>query len=172
MNISNELGLIGEKAVKDWLRKRHYPFRDAGEVAFALGFDPFDVSTGIKPVRLWHEDQLGGVSWEIAPQSVRLNGFLTTEERKRLKALLNSFSKVRLRRGKHRAGHGYHHSNVLPDFIVKMPELAFLEVKVNNSRVEPNQRSFLRMAKTHGIEARVAHVSIRVANTVRVAEYR
>jgi hypothetical protein len=44
-----------------------------------------------------------------------------------------------------------------PDFVAKIPDICFIEVKANTSKLRPSQRAFLKLAKGHGFKAAVAH---------------
>lgn len=74
--------------------------------------------------------------------------FLTSEEGERLNSLFDELRRIRYRR---------------PDFLARMPELTFLEVKVNKFEMPRKEKAFLALAKKHGFEARMACVKVEVS---------
>ncbi len=74
--------------------------------------------------------------------------FLTSEEKERVHSLFDNLRRIRYKR---------------PDFLVRMPELTFLEVKVNKFEMPRKEKAFLALAEKHGFEARMACVKIEIS---------
>ncbi len=118
-NISNELGMIGEKVVVDWLTSSNYSSIHFGYHGWASYLPLYD-------------------DWE---------DFLTSEEKERVLSLFDELRGIKYRR---------------PDFLTRMPELTFLEVKVNKFEMPKKQKAFLVLAKKYGFETKMACIKIEI----------
>lgn len=118
-NISNELGMIGEKVIVDWLTANNYSFIHFGYHGWASYLPLYD-------------------DWE---------DFLKPEEKERLLCLFNELREIKYRR---------------PDFLARMPELTFLEVKVNKFEMPKKEKAFLALAKKYGFETKMACLNIDI----------
>jgi hypothetical protein len=107
------------------------------------------------------------------------------EEEKRVKEFMNRLRGMQrklndermnylksLYRNDEEAGHHWgSHTAMMPDLLVRMPKLTFVEVKSNYSRLESRQKLFLTIAKRHGFDTKIARVSVRIKTNVSMTDY-
>jgi hypothetical protein len=84
---------------------------------------------------------------------------LNEERTKELRRLLGNLS----RWGSHTA--------MMPDFLVRMPNLTFLEIKVNNSKLESRHKLFLIIAKVDGFDSKIARVISKGKPSLAMIDY-
>jgi hypothetical protein len=73
--------------------------------------------------------------------------FLKPEEKERVLSLFDELRGIKYRR---------------PDFLARMPELTFLEVKVNKFETPKKQKAFLALAKKYGFETKMACLNVDI----------
>ena len=64
------------------------------------------------------------------------------------------------------------HTAMFPDFLARSPDLTFIEVKTNNSKVETRQALLLRKALDYGFGAKVARVSLSPEPRLSLSDFR
>lgn len=135
MNISSELGRIGEEVVKDWFKRKGYSFMPASSISLEL-------ESQVRSVPTYVNNQFVGLrSVEFSNKMLveKTKKFFTREELKRLKVFLNDFYKLKLESDEELRGLDLNRSNSYPDFIARIPELTFIEVKVNQATQTPTE---------------------------------
>jgi len=107
------------------------------------------------------------------------------EEEKRVKEFMNRLHGMQrklndermnylksLYRNDEEAGHHWgSHTAMMPDLLVRMPKLTFVEVKANDSKLESRQKLFLKIAKRHRFDTKIARVSVRLKTNVSMTDH-
>jgi hypothetical protein len=156
LNILNEVGMIAEKAVENWLNKHGYPNIRSHRVLLEdwrdLGFYSY----------LFESDM-----YSLAKRDLeRTDKLLTKQEKVRIDRFIREVLQVVADDSDRR-----HHSGFFPDLIAKMPNLTFIEVKSNNAKLEPRQRIFFDLARKHGFGTKVVRVLVKVESTLEWNDY-
>jgi len=63
------------------------------------------------------------------------------------------------------------HTSMMPDLLARMPNLTFLEIKVNNSKLESRQKLFLKIAKVDGFDSKIARVLLKGTESLAMIDY-
>lgn len=143
MNISNELGKLGEKAMEEWFLDNGYDYVHLYNSPFQGAFFRNDIEYIVR-----------------RPEEYP---WLNKKEIDDLEMLNESLMDIDFKEGTHREGRGYHHAEKYPDYLAKIPDLTFIEVKVNNAKLQPNQRTFMKYAsQLCGIETLVARIKVDI----------
>ncbi len=155
-SISNEIGAIGEKIARDWLIQHNYAvlpiwgtWKDSDE------YLRFKKDYSISPLGL-------GLMNDQFENEIKLTKKLfTLEEQKRLRSLLKDVEKMK-RTLDLKHGRIY----IQPDILARIPELTFIEVKVNDSQLRRGQKEFLDLARMNGFGTKIMRVSVQIVSEV------
>ena len=175
--------MMGEKAVRDWLKQRNYTifptfglWEDSDEFLnvqkeYETGRKRFFDIDG--KVRNEYKNSIdfqrwSGLDWLVQRSKEEIENtreLFTKEEQTGLRALNKDVEKIERKPSRH-------HSNFRPDILARIDnKLTFIEVKANESKLEHYQKMFLDLAKKHGFQTRVARVSIRITTDVSMTDY-
>ena len=161
MNLSNEIGQIGEKVVSNWFEEHGVQHMRP----LYLGVPRLESEITSKSIQMKKEKRpyIRG----ILKSEMRFVQTIIRDYKSELKTFLSREQFVAFDKFAHEAAKlpesDRHHGGI--DFIAKMPEVALVEVKANDSHVEKRQRDILALAKKHGFGAKVVRVGIEIQIT-------
>jgi hypothetical protein len=102
-------------------------------------------------------------------------------EEKRVKVFMKNMREIKRKRNEERAKelkrlygdlcHWGSHTAMMPDLLARMPNLTFIEIKVNNSKLESRQKLFLEVAKADGFDSKIARVLVKGTPSLAMIDY-
>ncbi len=185
-DISNVVGEIGERAVELWLEARSYPFMKGGICPRTWLRDGVYIGRGFNRLqRELSEEDRKEVTATMEGMIEATEAFLTRDERKRFDDLIRKVEEREIKDAKKlgrspRLAEWIKTSQeegrpirILPailvvphpptygvDFIARMPDLTFLEVKANMGRLNQSQAEFLELASDRGFRTALARIVV------------
>lgn len=188
MNNQNEIGHLGQKIVENWLSRHKFRYMptsylmwDDSLVSY-FSLSTRDLARGeFNRVKDDMRSRVNGIISvpydEIRRYNRRIKKTRSFFAYKRLeekiaKALMREAENVQWEANRHVSPQN-HHTAMMPDYFVRMPNLTFLEVKTNGSKLEPNQRLFFNLAKRYGFSCKVVRVlaSNQQEHVEKIMEY-
>ncbi len=196
---ANHLGLNGEEVVKRWLSRHSYQYIPVSFLEWEDSKIPFEeFRLYWDNERLRHFGERGILSyeqnlenyqeyvkdWEYRIQKTHDFFGRKRREEKRVHVFMQKIRETqrklndeRMKESERLYGsdealhHLGSHTAMMPDLLARMPNLTFLEIKVNNSKLEPRQKLFLKIAKADGFDGKIARVLLKSTTSLAIIDY-
>lgn len=173
-DLPHYLGVRGEKAARSWLSRHGYQYIPVSRLMWEdsrIDYPSLSQGCSLRDEYRYAKDDMGFVRngvvfscWEIKLRyeaDIRKTGRFFKrrgDQETPVKALMNEAGDIRWELN---YPYPYHtHTAMFPDLLARMPELTFVEVKANQSKLEPRQKLFLKLARMRGFNTKIAYVSL------------